>query len=316
MSRLSLPFAQVLALVALCACGTETPAPTEEPTPETQPEPCAEVDCGPGQCVESSGQATCSCPEGYVPAGASCKRDVREGDDHGDSLAAATPVEPGTRGTAWLDLETDLDLFSFHVTAGRIYRFHCTQTWAVSYLSACRVTLLGADGQVLPLTKSSDVTAGYHTGVLATQDGTVYARVERNPGGAFLGKEYDYSLLDLGPDDFANTPAEATVVPVGTTVPGRVEIVGDVDIFALDVVAGRSYRLSCTGGASHCGMRVRGPQGEVLYTTLMGDIWKKNDTFDLQGAQEGRHTVELFVAGGLQFSTGFGDYTFSPTELD
>ncbi|MFP2928015.1 hypothetical protein ACLESO_23005 [Pyxidicoccus sp. 3LG] len=306
MSRLAQSFVKVLALVVLCACGTETPSPTEL---------CAEVDCGPGQCVTSSGQAACTCPEGYVSADVSCKRDIREGDDHGDTLAAATPVEPGPEGTANLDLETDQDLFSFHVTAGHHYRFHCMQTGLVSYRSACRVTLLGADGQALPGAKFNDTVSGYHSGMLATQDGTVYARVDRNPGGAFLGNEYTYSLVDLGPDDFANTSAEATRVPLGVTVTGQVEIIGDVDVFAVELIEGHAYRLSCDGGRSHCGMRVRGPQDEVLYQTQHGDIIKRADTFDLQGAQAGRHTVELFVAGGLMFSTGYGDYTFSAAEL-
>ncbi|MCY1046641.1 hypothetical protein OV208_35385 [Corallococcus sp. bb12-1] len=296
--------AKVLALFVLCACA--------------ESDPCEDVDCGPGQCVPSSEQAACSCPQGYVPAGMSCKRDVREGDDHGDSIEAATPVEPMEplqRVAANLDNIDDVDLFSFHVTAGRIYRFSCHGS-RPGYNATCFVALLGADGLTLPGSAGSGGTSSFHAAVLATQEGTVYARVK--PYSRFsYDPPYEYSLLDLGPDDFANTLTEATPVPVGTTVSGNIEPGIDVDVFALDAVAGRAYRLSCRGSSyNNCAMRVRGPGGEVLYQSQLFEVKWRSDTFDLQGAQEGRHTVEMFFTPGIIFSTNVGDYTFSVADLE
>ncbi|RKI41608.1 hypothetical protein D7Y27_18290 [Corallococcus sp. AB004] len=299
-----------LALAILCACS------------ESESDPCEAVDCGPGQCVTSSEQAACECPSGYVPADLSCRRDVREGDDHGDSLEAATPVELMDPSSQWvtanLDTMEDVDLFSFHVTAGRIFRFSCYSIKS-SYDPACRVELLGADGLKLPGSVGSGGSSVYHAAVLATQEGTVYARVQAySASPSLFSPSYEYSLQDRGPDDFANTLTEATLVTIGTTVSGKIEPHGDVDVVALDVVVGRAYRLSCDSGSivNNCGMRVRGAGGEVLYESKMFDTQPKIATFDLQVMQEGRYTVELFFTRGLIFSDGVGGYTFSVTDLE
>ncbi|WP_147439346.1 hypothetical protein [Corallococcus sp. CA049B] len=299
--------AMALALAILCACDSD---------------PCEDTDCGPGQCVTSSGEAACDCPQGYVPADLSCRRDVREGDDHGDYLEAATPVEFMDPSSEWVDANLDnledVDLFSFHVTAGRIYRFSCTG-FSSGYDPSCSVELLGADGLTLPGSKGTGGISTYQSAVLATQDGPVYARVERNRKfTSTFNLSYKYSLLDRGPDDFANTLTEATPVPIGTPVSGYVEPAGDVDVVALDAVAGRAYRLTCRGEYSshNCGMRVRGPGGEVLFESNTFDYRPRSETFDLQVMQQGRHTVELFIfLGGISFNA-VGDYAFSAVDLE
>ncbi|MHA7627545.1 hypothetical protein [Corallococcus sp. M7] len=306
MLRSASSLATALALAILCACDSDS---------------CEDADCGPGQCVTSSGEAVCTCPQGYVPAALSCRRDVREGDDHGDYLEAATPVELMDPSSPWvdanLDSREDVDLFSFHVTAGRIYRFSC-QSLIASYAPSCRVELLGADGLKLAGSEGTGGPTHFHASVLATQEGTVYARVRSNSAAStYFDPSYKYSLLDRGPDEFADTLTEAPVVPVGT-VSGKVEPYGDVDVVALDAVAGRAYRLSCSVSTSvnHCGMRVRGPGGEVLYESAMYDVRPTLATFDLQGMPEGRYTVELFFTDGLLFSDSVGDYTFSIADLE
>ncbi|NPD25993.1 MULTISPECIES: hypothetical protein [Corallococcus] len=303
--------AMALALAILCACS------------ESESDPCEAVDCGPGQCVTSSEQAACECPSGYVPADLSCRRDVREGDDHGDYFEAATPVELMDPSSQWvesnLDHPEDVDLFSFHVTAGRIYRFSCYGPLSSGYDPSCSVELLGADGLKLPGSAISIGTSIYLSAVLATQEGTVYARVKRNHNSISSFKPaYKYSLVDLGPDDFANTLTEATPVPIGTTVSGDIELTGDVDVVALDVVAGRAYRLKCVSRwpSNNCGMRVRGPGGEMLYETKPYNPYGTSDAFDLQVMQGGRHTVELFVLPGRPFFDGIGEYTFSAVDLE
>ncbi len=306
MSRFAFPQAKVLALVSLCACGTDTP---NDPPPVTQPDPCAEVDCGPGQCVQSSGQAACTYPAGYVPAGASCKRDVREGDDHGDTLAASTRLQPGTRGSATLDIETDADLFSFEVTAGHIYRFSCAPPQAASYKSSCRVRLLNDGGASMAGATTSDGAHGYLAGTLAPHAGILYAHVDRNPGGPTFTNDYNYTLVDLGPDDHANTPDAATVVAVGETVYGRFELNEDIDVFTLDAVAGRSYQLSCHGSETNCRMRVTRPDGTVQETPF-GSTTERSSRLQVTGAQAGRHIIEVFSQTGA-LSSGAGSYSYS-----
>ncbi|AFE03462.1 hypothetical protein COCOR_00400 [Corallococcus coralloides DSM 2259] len=265
----------------------------------------------------------CACSGSDPCEGTHCgsKQNLREGDDHGDSLEAATPVgcmEPFHWVEANLDNPEDVDLFSFHVTAGRIYRFSCTG-FSSGYDPSCSVELLGADGLTLPGSVGTGGISTYQSAVLATQDGPVYARVTRNRNStSAFNPSYKYSLVDRGPDDFANTLTEATPVPIGATVSGYVEPAGDVDVIALNAVAGRAYRLTCRGEyASHnCGMRVRGPEGEVLFESNTFDYRPRSETFDLQVMQEGRHTVELFLFwGGISFDA-IGDYTFSVADQE
>ncbi|MFP2927750.1 hypothetical protein ACLESO_21635 [Pyxidicoccus sp. 3LG] len=277
MSRNAFSLAKALALSVLCACGTEEapPVTTEETPPVTQ--------------------------------------SLREGDDHGDTLATATPVEPEGRASGCLDIDTDQDLFSFCVKAGRIYRFHCFPS-SGGYTSSCTVTLLDANGQALPHAKSW-TGLHYHSGVVAEQDGVLYARVTYTPySDSGRARTYSTYLLDLGPDDFADTPAQAILVESGSTTTGRLELAGDVDAFALDVVEGRTYRVSCAGLSSQCNMKVRNPQGQVLdirgHQLPTGAIVR-----DLTELPAGRYTVELSTFGVFPYA-GVGDYTFSVNDLE
>ncbi|MBN9680997.1 MULTISPECIES: hypothetical protein [unclassified Corallococcus] len=279
MLRSASSLAMALALALLCACDSD---------------PCEDADCAP-------------------------VRNVREGDDHGDSLEAATPLEP-MEPFHWvnanLDNPKDVDLFSFHVKAGRIYRFGC-HGFGSGYRPSCSVELLGADGLTLPGSMATVGVTNHQSSVLATQEGTVYARVKSfSPESGFV-PYYEYSLLDRGPDELANTLAEATPVSVGTTVSGTIEPAGEADIAALDAVAGRTYRLSCSGFANshNCGMRVRSPEGELLYESKFNSR-DTIETFDLQVPRGGRYTVELFVIVVSSLYTGVSNYVLSIVDLE
>jgi hypothetical protein len=265
----------------------------------------------------------CECPYGYVQADMTCKRNLRHGDDHGDSIDAATPLEfmglNEVNAAAVLDTVDDVDVFSLRITAGRIYRFNCRRFLDEGYEGTdptCVVELLDADGRTLPGSAGSGAPGYYRASVLAKQDGTAYARVK----GLFaptIHRSYDYSLVDRGPDDFGDTLAEADRWSVGNNIDGNIEPYGDVDVIALDLVAGHTYQLLCmTGDNNNCGMRVRGPGGEVLYQAAMSETKQRSDLFNLQVTQSGRHTVELFFITGLRFSLCVGPYTFSATDLD
>jgi methionine-rich copper-binding protein CopC len=49
------------------------------------------------------------------------------------------------------------------------------------------------------------------------------------------------------PDDFGNTAATATAVAVGATVSGKIETVGDVDLFKVQLAAGKLYSFTMQG---------------------------------------------------------------------
>ncbi|MFP2933114.1 hypothetical protein ACLESO_49795 [Pyxidicoccus sp. 3LG] len=273
MSRSSPSLVMVLALVLLCACDSEPP-----------------------------------CPEGYVPPEVSCNREVREGDDHGDTLAAATPMTTAALVDGRLDVDTDEDLFSFRATADRIYRVSCggapegdSPRFSVALLATSGAALAGAQWSALS-------SGGAHASVLAPQDGILFVRVKSqrvDPYVPFVPFDYRCSLSDLGADDHADTLAEATVVHPGPSISAHHELIGDVDVFAIDAVAGYSYRLRCLNHMSLCGLRLRSPGGQELRTHM--DM--SSSTIEFVVVESGRYTVEVFSQASFT-SHGFGGYTF------
>ncbi|MCP3142541.1 hypothetical protein [Pyxidicoccus xibeiensis] len=282
MSRIPFAFVKALTLIALCGCGSET-----------------------------------SCPDDAVLEDGSCRpgRVLREGDDHGDTLAAATPVTPGVSFEARLDVDTDVDLFSFSVTADRIYRLDCSGSGG-DYTPHFSVALLDASGTALPLVRASARSSSYSSGFLATREAGVYARVKSMKGGsgqATIPLDYGCTLWNMDPDDHAGTAAEATLVIPGATVRGEIELAGDVDVFALDAVEGHSYRLSFTWTQGGCGLTLRGPEGQWLQGA--GSSSTRVTLLDLTDAQAGRYTVEASCLASF-FDSGYGSYTFAATELE
>ncbi|MFP2931471.1 hypothetical protein ACLESO_41050 [Pyxidicoccus sp. 3LG] len=275
MSRASLAFVKLLVFVALCACGTENP-----------------------------------CPDGDVPLDASCPGALRAGDDHSDLVAFATPVTPEVLIAAALDIETDVDLFSFAVAAGRNYGFRCTGKGS-TYSPDFFISLLDDSGDI-PYAGASARFSSYFVSTHATHDGTMYARLQFYSGKSAIQSGIECFLYDLGPDDHAGMPAAATVVATGTTVPGRIELDTDVDMFALDTVAGRSYRLKCTANDMVCALRLYDPQGVVLQDVRWGR--ESVTTLDFTAEQSGRYTVGVSYPDTL-LDDGVGTYTYEPIDV-
>ncbi|NRD44429.1 hypothetical protein [Corallococcus exiguus] len=190
-------------------------------------------------------------------------------DDHGDLLATATPWTPSEqvlvgRGEHW----GERDLLSFQSVAGNVYALDCT--FPTPYWD---LSIINSRGQRFGITDNSNFTE--------TQAATAF----RSPGGMFYAsikdqqdsptpQPYTCVLKDKGAEDHGDTVETATVLPAGTaSVQAKIEMLGDKDIFSLGVVAGHSYRASCTiDGGKGCEVRHAVPGGE--FTEDPGDRTK------------------------------------------
>ncbi|RKG64971.1 hypothetical protein D7V80_24930 [Corallococcus sp. CA054B] len=155
-------------------------------------------------------------------------------DDHGGSTDTATALPEGDsvplEGT--LELNSDLDLFSFLARAGHTYALRCdTPTFA-----PCRDARIYAPW---------DEIREQPTPVGVARDAWLQVPVAaRGQRGA-----YALTLLDLGADQ--GTGAQDAVPLSGdVSLTGYLSHPGDEDFFRLDAVAGHVYRLEAEGAAS------------------------------------------------------------------
>ncbi len=211
-------------------------------------------------------------------------------DDHGDTAGTATALTPGApAATGSIELAGDLDYFSFTATTGRIYRFTCT---ASASLGNCAVRLFGTAGQLLTSGTGSVIFEASATGTHAIE--------VKSYSTGYTGT-YDFALVDLGPDDHADSMAGATSLTVGAPLAtGFIELPADVDYFSFTATASRIYRFTCNPSAALVGCAVR-----VLNST--GTLLAAGSTsVAFEAPAAGLHYVEVKASS----SSYSGSYTY------
>ncbi|MFY0577588.1 hypothetical protein ACN28S_27620 [Cystobacter fuscus] len=205
-------------------------------------------------------------------------------DDHGDTLATATPITPGTSGVpAQFEVSRDEDWFSFTATAGRLYDFTCS-TASID----CDVYLLDAHGNVV----AADTTSTTVTRVRGkfTTGGTFYYRVVASSGWNVSYTSYTYRLQDLGVDDHGDTLATATpITPSASWVPAQFEVSRDEDWFSFIATAGRLYEFSCSTASIDCDL--------YLLDSEEGDCGEHHVHVHDAGALEAHHRRDVLLPG-------------------
>lgn len=177
-------------------------------------------------------------------------------DDHGDTLATATRVQPAREPLpgqpplepvmASLETPGDVDVLSFTAEAGHLYALECTDTSGID----CNVELREPEGRVL----ASDVT-GRRSARLVYESGAAGQLFLRLFSGNAATGSYTWLLRDLGADDYGDSALTATRVqptrePAAGEPPprpnrGSLETPGDVDVFAVAFKPGHTYVFEC-----------------------------------------------------------------------
>ncbi|KFE67582.1 hypothetical protein DB31_8065 [Hyalangium minutum] len=214
-------------------------------------------------------------------------------DDHGDTLASATPIVPSTAYTsAKIDVSGDVDWFSFTAAVGHIYEFHCSSAGNID----CDVYLTDAAGATIVADTTSTLSARvrweFNTG------GTYYLRVVS--GNWNLSNGYSYRLEDMGVDDHGDTLATATpVVPSTTATSASLETSGDVDWFSFSAAAGQAFDFFCNTSNFDCDLYLYDASGTLL-------------TQDTSSATSARVTPRFAVAGTyfVKVVGGVGAYSY------
>jgi hypothetical protein len=178
-------------------------------------------------------------------------------EDHGDTLATATPITPSTEFTpARFEVTGDVDWFSFTAQAGHIYEFSCT-----SASINCDVYLTDAAGNTLV----SDTASSLNARVVYELNtaGTYYVRAV---AASWLSSiNYTFRLQDLGVDDHGDTQATATsITPSTTSTPAKLEVSGDADWFSFTASAGQTFDFFCTQANFDCNLVLYDAAGTML----------------------------------------------------
>jgi hypothetical protein len=181
-------------------------------------------------------------------------------DDFGDIVAEASPLAPSSMpATGNFERQSDIDVFTFNVTAGHIYVVNCKNTSSSSSYNFCIFSVRDPSGTVV-LSQTS--TSGYPAlSFTAATSGTY--NLSFSEGGGFYGT-YSYQLEDLAADDYSNT--------VGTPIPdggisGRIELANDSDLFTFNATAGSAYQVNCTSTQTYnCQLIVRDGSGAQVLT--------------------------------------------------
>ncbi|WP_224368697.1 PPC domain-containing protein [Hyalangium versicolor] len=151
-------------------------------------------------------------------------------DDHGNTIALATPITPGSITSGFHQNSSDLDFFTFSATADTLYRVACI---------TCTVEIRTATGTVSRFATGSNPT-WYNFEAPAT--GPLYIRTSSSGG------TYTVELQETGHDDFGDTTATAEPLTLGVSKTGNMEIIFDKDVFSIPLTGGQAYTLSLNNG--------------------------------------------------------------------
>ena len=217
-------------------------------------------------------------------------------DDYSAGMDTEGAVAVGGKATGEIETKRDQDWFAVTLEAGTTYRVVIDRSpdHDGPLYEPHLVGIYDSNGTgISSKTISSTNFAVWSRYVEITPEtaGTYYIAVDGQlPFGKYVGK---YTVSVKAPDDdySADTDTEGTVV-AGGTARGEIEVTGDQDWFAVDLVAGAKYRVE---------LMTQNQFGTVFDTYLAG-------VYDSEG---------ILILGTKEGSNGIGNHaplTFSPTE--
>ena len=249
-------------------------------------------------------------------------------DDFGVGTGTTGTVAVGGSATGEIiDYADDRDWFAVELEAGKTYRIDLKGAWTGDgtlydpYLRGIH----DMDGVLISGTRGDNGGVGRQSRVTftATADGTYYvAAGAAHPHGSNDFQEGTYTLFvtDITngiPDDYAAGTGTSGAVAVGSSATGEIEFRDDRDWFAVELEAGKTYRIDLegywTGDDTLCDPYLRGiydADGDRFAGTTNDDGGtERNSRVYFTAAENATYYV---AAGGDYYWEG--TYTLSVTE--
>ena len=160
-------------------------------------------------------------------------------DDHGDDSVSATPVTSPSLTTGELGTIYDEDWFSLTLEAGKTYDFSLLGTT----LGDAELSLVNSVGGVYA-NGTGPASGGILDALSYTPNLTreFYLRVRSTSNGVGT-----YGLTAQETDDYGDTIAAATDLPIDGSLLGGLQTASDVDMFHFTAEAGKQYDMTVTG---------------------------------------------------------------------
>ncbi len=269
----------------------------------------------------------------YVAAGADGSRTgtytlsvtslLGAGDDYVASTRTSGSVAVGGSVTGEVERREDRDWFAVTLEAGKTYqidlkgRISDDGTLMNPYIHGIH----DGEGNLLPGTVNDN---GIRTGANSQvyfrpeTDGTYY--VAAGGDGEVFGGTYTLSVSEARDDYVANTQTEGTVA-VGDSATGEIERPGDRDWFAVELVAGKTYRIDLEGRSTDKGTLtqpflhwIRDADGNGVPGTSHADR-AANSLGTLTFRPEAGGTYYVEAGSWFSHPDHLGTYTLSVTDV-
>jgi hypothetical protein len=173
-------------------------------------------------------------------------------DDHGDSYDTATPISADTLYSGAMETFYDVDFFSFDATKGDSYYIE-TPLLPSDKNGLFDIYLYNPSGKMIAYSEFREISNRSKIHWTCENSGTYYIKAKyyiKTKPNYSNGEVHKYSLIvstDTGTtDDHGDYYANATTIPVNTTVTGDIERLYDVDCFSFYAYAGASYSVGVT----------------------------------------------------------------------
>lgn len=233
-------------------------------------------------------------------------------DDAGNTPATAMAYTAGTTGEGRFEVFGDVDVYKVTLDAQSSYGINFN-SYRIGSELAKLVTLfrLGADGAEINVPLAPVAYANQGEPVVTakvTQGGDYYFRMS-DGGSRSYPVSYPFLLTKLAGDDHGDGGADATVLPLGVSVAGNLDLFSDVDAFKFSLSAGRSYTIAAyvandsTPSNARSGFLLdvsdAGGKPVAKSGSPMGASW-----VSFQSAATGDYVVKL-SRGTIEFADGY-----------
>ena len=239
-------------------------------------------------------------------------------DDHGNTVATASPAEAGERVSGSLQYPGDADAFAFDAREGS----PTGSKWLWVPSRPRRLGLYDSSGGEVASYSLYDGSRGSAIVWRAQSAGKVYAEVTGWGTGTYALTVAEFE------DDHGNVLAVASPVAVGESIRGSIEYACDRDVFAFDARARDLYEIELApgtlfdselglyhpGGGRLASTSVATPGGQLAYYDADGRLIREEDGEAPPPSRltwRAGETGKLFAAVGGDRAEGTGTYTLA-----
>ncbi|HEY0881585.1 MAG TPA: hypothetical protein VGD87_08650, partial [Archangium sp.] len=199
-------------------------------------------------------------------------------DDHGGTVATATPIILGATTAGSVQYRNDVDLFSVPVTPGHHHRVQCT-----ARVGNCGIAVESGATTLASVYATTNATTAF------TPPSTVTSVIVRITSSNDTSA-YELTVADVGADDHGDTLADATTIVLDApAVAGVHPVESDVDVFKLTIASGEIVGFNCTTTAGNdCALTVFGPLGNISSVSAAAST-----SIAIQATTSGTYRVEV-----------------------